>query len=227
MKLRQVHLIGSFLIYKYKFHLNAQASVNGSRGAGLEVGDLGDELNRALAGEEVMVGHATDSNHSEAAILDLFELVLGELLSIVLKAERVEANVTSTVDGAVSKLQEERDLKQADEPEDLPEGSRLDGSIVEAPHLLAVVPLVEEREVIHVLNNRSKGGKHADAAVLDLSLTSPHNVANSAEEAAVDRPVRRGLIPVGAEIRGRVEALHAHLGVGHSTWQSTLCKLDK
>jgi hypothetical protein len=40
----------------------------------LEVGDVLDELDRAAADEEVVVNHATDSDHSEAAVLELNEL---------------------------------------------------------------------------------------------------------------------------------------------------------
>jgi hypothetical protein len=57
----------------------------------------------------------------------------------------------------------------------LPESARLDGGVVEAPNLLTVIPLVEEREMIHILDDRAKSGKHADATVLDLSLASPGN----------------------------------------------------
>ncbi len=36
--------------------------------------DLGDELDGALAGEEVVVRHAADGDHGEAAVLDLLDL---------------------------------------------------------------------------------------------------------------------------------------------------------
>ena len=149
---------------------------------------------------------------ARAAILDLLDLVLGELVGIVLEAERVEANVASAVDRAVGELEEEGDLKQANEPEHLPEGTRLDGRVVEAPHLLALVPLVIEGEVVEVLDDGASGGEHANPSVLDLSLTSPHNVAHGAEDATVDGPGRRVHVPVAAKVGRRVEALHADLG---------------
>ncbi len=40
----------------------------------LEVGNVLEELNRPTANEQVMVDHATNSNHSEAAVLELNEL---------------------------------------------------------------------------------------------------------------------------------------------------------
>ena len=35
---------------------------------------LGDELDRALASEEIVVGDAADGDHGEAAVLDLLDL---------------------------------------------------------------------------------------------------------------------------------------------------------
>ncbi len=64
----------------------------------------------------------------------------------------------------------------------LPESTGLDGSIVETPHLLTLIPLVHEGESVQVLNNRAKSSKHADATVLHLSLTGPgycHNTRDN------------------------------------------------
>ncbi len=63
--------------------LLVEASLNSGGYAALEVGDLGDELDGALAGQEVVVGHAGDGNHGETSVLDLLELVGSELLGIV------------------------------------------------------------------------------------------------------------------------------------------------
>ena len=46
--------------------------------------------------------------------------------------------------------------------ENLPHRARLDGRLVEAPHLLALVPLVHEREGVQVLDDRASGSEHAD-----------------------------------------------------------------
>ena len=104
---------------------------------------LGDELDGALAGEEVVVGDAANGDHGEAAVLDLLHLhrgrvkisstsvshppkqlsarhlVVGERLRVLLQAERVEANVAGAVHGAVAELEKEGDLEEADEPEHL------------------------------------------------------------------------------------------------------------
>jgi hypothetical protein len=186
--------------------LLAQASVDGSGRARLEVGDAGDELDGALASEEIVVGHARDGDHREAAVLDLGQLAAGICLGVLLEAEGVESNVTGAVNGAVGELEKEGDLKEADEPEHLPEGAGLDGGLVEAPHLLALIPLAHEGEGVKVLHDGAGGGEHADAAVLDLSLAGPDHVTDGAEDAAVDSPVSPVNVPVVAI--GVREALH-------------------
>merc|ERR1719199_1130084 len=77
--------------------LLAEARVNSGGGAGLEVRDLGDELDWALAGQEVVVGHATDGDHGKAPVLHLDELPAGIRLRVLLEAEGVEADVTRAV----------------------------------------------------------------------------------------------------------------------------------
>jgi hypothetical protein len=107
--------------------------------------NLSDELDGALAGKEVMMGDAADGNHSETAVLDLLNLwigkinpqlkqdkgkggsmmqmktnlVVGESLRVLLQAKRVETKIAGAVDGAITELEEERDLKEANEPENL------------------------------------------------------------------------------------------------------------
>mmetsp|Transcript_29409 Transcript_29409/g.46123 ORF Transcript_29409/g.46123 Transcript_29409/m.46123 type:complete len:249 (-) Transcript_29409:32-778(-) len=159
--------------------------------AGLEVRDLGDELNRALAGEEVVLHHSSESDHAKAAVLDL-----GNSAAVRLEAEGVEAVVTSSVKLAVDGLLDERELKSTDEEENLGGSADGDELVVESPDLLASVPLSVEREGEEVLNDQTGGGKHSDTSVLDLGLTSPDDVRPS-EDATVLSPVR-GLDVVAA-----------------------------
>jgi hypothetical protein len=100
--------------------------------------------------EVVVVGDVADCDLGEAAVLDLLDLVLGDLLLVVLQAKRAEA--------------EEGDLEQAYEPQCLPQSARLDGGVVEAPHFLAIVPLIEKLEVVEVLHNCAGGGKAGQAS---------------------------------------------------------------
>ncbi len=46
-------------------------------------------------------------------------LVVGEGLGVLLEAQGVEAQVARAVHGAVAELEEERNLEEADEPQDL------------------------------------------------------------------------------------------------------------
>eukprot|EP00960_Hanusia_phi_P070638 767354-Hanusia_phi.AAC.2 len=174
---------------------DAEASLNGSCSAGLEVGDLGDELDGSLAGEEVVMGHAGDGDHGETAVLDLSNLAASKGVGVVLEAKGIEADVASAVDGSVPELEEEGELEEADEEENLPEGARLDGGVVEPPHLLALVPLVHEGKVVEVLDDGAGGGEHADTSVLDLSLAGPDHVADLAEDSSITGPVRSLDVP--------------------------------
>ena len=97
------------------------------------------------------------------------DLVRREVLAF-LEPERVEANVAGAVDGTVGELEEEGDLEEADEPEHLPERAGLDGRLMEPPHLLALVPLVDEREVVQVLHEtRELSGRERDALAITVA----------------------------------------------------------
>ena len=147
---------------------NLGAGELGSLGdAGLEVGDLGDELHGALAGDEVVLHHAAESDHAKAAVLDL-----NNGAAVGLEAKGVEAIVAGAVELAVEGLLDEGDLEREEEGEHLLGGSDLDELVVKRPHLLAGVPLAVEGEGEKVLDDQSGGSEHGNAAVLDLSLAS-------------------------------------------------------
>ena len=102
------------------------------------------------------------------------------------------------------------DLKQADEPEHLPEGAGLDGGLVEAPHLLALVPLAHEGEGVQVLHDGAGGGEHAHAAVLDLGVAEPGDGLVRSEVGEAEG------IPLLAELDGvglGEDGLAGHAGV--------------
>jgi hypothetical protein len=54
---------------------------------------------------------------------DESNLVEGEGVRVLLEAERVEAEVASAIDGAVTELEEEGELEEANEPQNLHRGS--------------------------------------------------------------------------------------------------------
>jgi len=181
---------------------NLGARELGSLGdAGLEVGDLSDELHGALAGDEVVLHHAAESDHAKAAVLDL-----NNGAAVGLEAKGVEAIVAGAVELAVEGLLDEGDLEREEEGEHLLGGSDLDELVVKRPHLLAGVPLAVEGEGEKVLDDQSGGSEHGNAAVLDLSLAGPDHVG-PAEDAAVLSPVR-GLDVVAARGLVREAVLH-------------------
>merc|ERR1719253_115613 len=106
-----------------------------------EVGDLGDELHGALAGDEVVLHHAAEGDHAKAAVLDL-----NHGAAVGLEAEGVEAVVASAVKLAVDGLLDEGDLEREEEGEHLLGRANLNELVVEGPHLLASVPLAVEGE---------------------------------------------------------------------------------
>merc|ERR1719253_1997237 len=104
--------------------------------ARLEVGDLGDELHGALAGDEVVLHHAAEGDHAKAAVLDL-----DNGTAIGLEAEGIEAVVTGAIELTVDGLLDEGHLKGEEERQHLLGGANLNELVVEGPHLLASVPL--------------------------------------------------------------------------------------
>ena len=56
---------------------------------------------------------------SQGSVVRRTDLVVSEGLRVLLQAERVEAEIAGAVHGAVTELEEERDLKEADEPQNL------------------------------------------------------------------------------------------------------------
>ena len=89
--------------------------------AGLEVGDLGDELHGALASDEVVLHHAAEGDHGEAAVLDL-----SHGAAVGLEAEGIEAVVAGAVELAVDGLLDEGDLEGEEKGEHLLGGTDLD-----------------------------------------------------------------------------------------------------
>ena len=153
--------------------------------ARLEVGDLGDELDGALAGEEIVLENAAEGDLGEAAVLDL-----GHGTAVGFEAERVEAVVTGAIKGAINRLLNEGDLKSEDEEENLPSSSHLDKLVMKCPDLLTGVPLSIEWQSEKVLNNKAGCCKHSNTTVLDLRLTRPDDV-RPAKDTTIDCPVWR------------------------------------
>mmetsp|Transcript_2828 Transcript_2828/g.4650 ORF Transcript_2828/g.4650 Transcript_2828/m.4650 type:complete len:250 (-) Transcript_2828:27-776(-) len=179
-------------------------------------------LDDALAREDALPPDTEGSEHGQAAVLDLLELLLLVLLLRVFETERVEATLAKADIArgvvALDALLEALGLKSADEDGDLhkaPLRHRTHGG--ESVQLAEVVGGVR-REMVDVREDETKPRELGDAAVLELRLTVPldrlerhvlgvHGEAERVEADVADhRAVERG--------RGRRErqglGAHAH-----------------
>jgi len=155
---------------------------------GLEVAE---ELEGALAGEEVAVHHATDTHHGEAAVLDLGESIALALLRVLAEAKGVKLEVTRSA-LALQRL-EKRDgaehLEERQPEEELAHGALLDEDVVRRSHLGAADELAVAGVHGDVLEHGAGGGKHGNAAVLQLSLAEETDVSDTGQAQGVEADV--------------------------------------
>ena len=168
---------------------------------------MGDELDGATADEEVVVNHAADGDHSEAAILELGELAAGEGVGVGAAVEGVKAEVAGLAVRAVEGLDDggdtRDDLKESEPDKELLHGALLDGRVVELHHGGGAELLLEAGEGVGVLDDHSGGGEHGNAAVLDLSLASPAEVEEVGEAKGVESNIAN---ESAVEVAGAAEA---------------------
>ena len=136
--------------------------------------DLGGR-DGALAGDEAAVDHAREAEHGETAVLELSELIAGERGGILAEAERVELQVAGLA--AISEHGLARHvevvgkvLDDTAEDKDLPEAA---GGDLEEGFRGNRVGGGGKGKVHELLHDATKGGKHSNAAVLELCLTEP------------------------------------------------------
>ena len=82
-------------IFRKKGHKTSRRdsdALEGGEGV-LEVGDVLDELDGAAAHEQVVVHHAADGNHGEAAVLELHQLAARKGVGVLAAAQGVKAEV--------------------------------------------------------------------------------------------------------------------------------------
>jgi len=164
-------------------------------GDGLEVGEL---LEGALLGEELLVEDATEGDHGEAAVLDLYKAAAGEGDGVLSKAKGIKAQITGLtalrehVTGCQLELVR-GELDGADCEKHLPEASSGDHEEV-----IDRGGAVRELGKAHsLLGNHAGPCEHAHATVLELGLTEPLDIkvvgeangieANIAGKGAVER----------------------------------------
>mmetsp|Transcript_15050 Transcript_15050/g.36670 ORF Transcript_15050/g.36670 Transcript_15050/m.36670 type:complete len:213 (+) Transcript_15050:461-1099(+) len=139
--------------------------------------DGGQGLKHGLARDERLVQEAREAKHGEAAVLELLELEVGALGGVLPEFEGVKAEVARgaaicehVIHGHLAVV--EHKLHNAAEDDDLAKGAcgrlhrRLDG-------VGAVV--VRPPKAHKLLHNHAHNAEHANAAVLELSLTQPRH----------------------------------------------------
>mmetsp|Transcript_9337 Transcript_9337/g.31238 ORF Transcript_9337/g.31238 Transcript_9337/m.31238 type:complete len:230 (-) Transcript_9337:50-739(-) len=171
-----------------------------------------DELDGALAGDEVVVKHTSGGDHGKAAVLQLDELAAGEGVGVLGAVEGVKSEVSGLTVRSLEHLNngnEAEDFDKSKPEEELLHGSLLDSSIVKRSHLGGTEGLGDSRELVDVLNNHSSGSKHADTSVLQLSLTKPAHVDDVGKAERVKANITnpgsiesRGALQEGIEVDG-------------------------
>ncbi len=157
----------------------------------LEALEVGQELDGALASEEVAVDHATDTHHSEAAVLDLGKCIALGGLGVLAKAKGIKLEVAGgalALEG-LEKGDGAEHLEEGDPEEDLTHGSLLDEHVMEGSHLGATSKAGVRRISGNVLEDGTSGGEHGNAAVLDLSLTEEADVSNTGQAEGIEANV--------------------------------------
>jgi hypothetical protein len=144
------------------------------------------------------VEHAAEADHGEAAVPDLGPLIVLPRVGVLAEAEGVKAKVAGGRVGVVDLLVREG-LDGADGDEDLgPAGGAdvvegLEGVGGEGSKLGKLGELREDH---------AKGGKHADAAVLDLGLAEPLEVIVVGEAKGVKaRVAGEGAVELGGALK--------------------------
>jgi hypothetical protein len=179
--------------------------------------EVGDELDGALASDEVMVNNATDGQHGEAAILDLLERPgLGVSLG---EAERVELEVTRSalaLEG-LEKSDSAENLSERNPEQDLAHSAGRDELVMGGSQLRAAGDLGVARILNKVLNNRTGNGKHGNAAMLDLGLLKELYVEQGRKAERIEASVpRQGFIKSRGLLEERHRRGHLHLGANGS-----------
>merc|ERR1712139_28890 len=168
----------------------------------------GDELDGALAGQEVVVEHAAGGDHGKAAVLQLDKLAAGKGVRVLGAVKGVKAEVTGL---AIATLEH---LNDCDEAEKL-HSALLHGGIVEGGHLGITENGLHARELGDILDKHASGGKHAHAAVLELGLAKPPNVDEAADAEGIEANITS---PGAVEGRGEraLEAVPANVLGSHT-----------
>ncbi len=136
-----------------------------------------------------MVEHAAEGNHGKAAILELGQLAAGEGIRVLGKTEGVKAEIARLAIAALKHLDDgdgAENLEKAEPDEELLHGALLDGGVMESSDLSVAEGPGHARELVHILDNETGRGEHANTTVLDLSLTKPAQVDEAGESERIE-----------------------------------------
>ena len=170
----------------------------------------------ALAGDEASVEDTRDSKHGKAAVLELSKLVALKGLGVLAKAKGVEPEGTGLAAVREHGLARHLEvvgsvLNHAAEEEDLPEATS--GHLEEglSSHRVGGG---REGKADELLHDSAEGGKHGNAAVLELRLAQPVQRVLSREAEGVEANIANHGAVEGSRAgkegnRGRL-LLHLH-----------------
>ena len=182
-----------------------------------EGGEVGELLESSLLGEDLLVHKATEADHCKAGVLELGKLETAHSEVVLTEVEGVEAKVTGgtalsehVARGDLAAVGENLDTAEGEE--DLPEAGSGDGEEGIEGELGVEAG---EGEVGALLHPEAEAAKHADAAVLELSLTEPLQIEVVGEAEGIEANVTsHGAVEgrgAGQE-RNRLGPVELHLG---------------
>ena len=129
-----------------------------------------------MSGENRLGDNTTEGHHSKTSVLDFLQFhVINLSLSLSLEETNTETEVTGLASRSLKHLTDGnpgKHLSQTNEEKDLSHGTELNCGIVSSRRSSSSVGLRVRVDVEAIVyGNKSKPGKHTDAAVLELRLT--------------------------------------------------------
>ena len=182
-----------------------------------EGGEVGELLEGGLLGEDLLVDETTEADHGKAGVLELGELEAAHSGVVTAEVKGVKADVAGgaalsehVTRGDLAVVGENLDAAEGEE--DLPQAGGGHGEEGVEGELGVEA---REGEVHELLGPEAEAAKHADAAVLELSLTEPLQIEVVGEAEGIEANVTgHGAVEgrgAGQE-RNRLGPVELHLG---------------
>eukprot|EP00182_Erythrolobus_australicus_P006235 CAMPEP_0185830594 /NCGR_PEP_ID=MMETSP1353-20130828/956_1 /TAXON_ID=1077150 /ORGANISM="Erythrolobus australicus, Strain CCMP3124" /LENGTH=224 /DNA_ID=CAMNT_0028528539 /DNA_START=272 /DNA_END=947 /DNA_ORIENTATION=+ len=169
-----------------------------SRHSNLQRLEVEQLVKNALLHDPLLVDKPADRNHSKTPVLDLIELVLLASLGVLREVEWVERVIARLASAVHCFPQRDgsEDFEERAPEENLAHTASPHEVIVRVHCELRLEVRARQRE--DLLDEKAERGKHADAAVLELSLTQPLDVERTAEPERVESYVA-AMLPSSAD----------------------------